>query len=206
VLVLPLGHFHCWLKGGDVCHAREGENQLHAIFDASPCVAVHPSDPPAALLALDAAVVLSGAGGSRTLPLADFFAVPTPDHRVEHVLRSGELVTAVRLPSATGVRSTYRKAMNRKVWAFALVGVAAAVRRDGHGRVERARLVLNGVAPIPWRAEAAERELQGRPLDEGAIGRAVEAALADAQALSKNRYKIPLASGLMRRALRGLMR
>ena len=116
---------------------------------------MHPSDPPAALLALDAAVVLSSAGGSRTLLLADFFALPTHEHRVENVLQSGELV-------------------------------------------------LNGVAPIPWRAEAAEGELQGRPLDEGAIGRAVEAALADAQALSKNRYKIPLASGLIRQALRGL--
>ena len=190
-------HFQCWLKGGEVCHAREGENQLHAIFDASPCVAVHPSDPPAALLALDAAVALSSARGSRTLPLAEFFTLPTHDHRLENVLQPGELVTAVHLPSATGVRSTYRKAMNRKVWAFALVGVAAAVRLDGHGRVERARLVLNGVAPIPWRAEAAERELRGRPLDEGAIGRAVEAALADAQPLSKNGYKIPLAGGLI---------
>jgi xanthine dehydrogenase YagS FAD-binding subunit len=197
-------HFQCWLKGGEVCHAREGENQLHAIFDASPCVAVHPSDPPAALLALDAAVALSSARGSRTLPLAEFFTLPTHDHRLENVLQPGELVTAVHLPSATGVRSTYRKAMNRKVWAFALVGVAAAVRLDGHGRVERARLVLNGVAPIPWRAEAAERELQGRPLDEAAIGRAADAALADARALSNNRYKLPLAGGLMRQALRGL--
>jgi len=76
----------CWLKGGDDCPARNGENQLHALFDISPCVAVHPSDPATALLALDASVRLRGASGERELPLADFFVPPTDARRQETVI------------------------------------------------------------------------------------------------------------------------
>jgi xanthine dehydrogenase YagS FAD-binding subunit len=93
--------------------------------------------------------------------------------------------------------------MNRKVWAFALVGVAASARLES-GVVREARLVLNGVAPVPWRAEAAERELVGSSLDEELINRAAEAAVADAHPLRKNAYKVPLARGLIKQALRGL--
>ena len=93
--------------------------------------------------------------------------------------------------------------MNRKVWAFALVGVAAVVRLE-QGRVAHARLVLSGVAPIPWRAHAAERELIGAELTDSAIERAAEAALAEARPLSNNAYKVPLARALIRQSLHTL--
>jgi xanthine dehydrogenase YagS FAD-binding subunit len=196
--------FHCWLKGGETCHAREGQNQLHALFDDSPCVAVHASDPPAALLAFDAELALSGRGGSRSLPLAAFFSLPTDDHRLETVLEPNELIVSIRLPTpVAGTRSTYLKAMNRKVWAFALVGVAAVVRLE-QGRVAHARLVLSGVAPIPWRAHAAERELIGAELTDSAIEHAAEVALAEARPLNNNAYKVPLARALIRQSLHTL--
>jgi xanthine dehydrogenase YagS FAD-binding subunit len=196
-------HFDCWLKGGEVCQAREGENQLHAVLGNSPCVATHPSDPPAALLAFDAQVTLSSSGGSRTLPLAEFFTLPNDEHRLENVLQPDEIVTAIHLPDPGGTRSTYFKAMNRKVWAFALVGAAAVVELDG-SQVRRARLVLNGVAPIPWRAHPAERVLEGSDLGDTTIANAAQAALADAHPLSKNGYKLRLADGLIRQTLRSL--
>ncbi|MBV9357385.1 MAG: FAD binding domain-containing protein [Chloroflexi bacterium] len=194
--------FQCWLKGGDECHAREGENQLHAVLGDSPCVAVHPSDPPAALLALDAELQLT----ARTLPLAEFFTLPTEDHRLEHWLGPNELIQAVRLPRpGAGTRSTYLKAMNRKVWAFALVGVAALVRLESDNRhVTDARVVLNGVAPIPWRAAAAEQELVGRDLDDRTIHRAAEAAVSAAHPLAHNAYKLPLTESLIRQGLQAL--
>src|SRR5918994_4546727 len=52
--------FHCWLKGGTECQARDGENQHHALFGESPCVAAHPSDAASALVALEARVRLRG--------------------------------------------------------------------------------------------------------------------------------------------------
>ncbi len=195
--------FDCWLKGGDACPARDGENGLHALFgsDASPCVAVHPSDLAPALLALDAELRLRGPRGERTLPLTDFFALPDDDRRRENTLVPDELIVAVRLPTPLATtKSTYLKAMDRKVWAFALVGVAASLGVES-GRIATARVVLSGVAPIPWRAEAAERLLIGAAPSEALFARATEAALLDAAPLAHNGYKVPLAEALVRRAL-----
>src|SRR5207248_3108690 len=157
-----------------------------------------------ALLALDATVRLRGRDGERTLPLAEFFNVPVVQQRTETSVRRDEILLAVHIPSLPdGARSTYLKAMDRKVWAFALVGVAAVVRLAGR-RIAEARLVLSGVAPIPWRARAAERELVGAEASEGLFARAAEAALADARPLRHNAYKLPLARTLIRRALEKL--
>jgi xanthine dehydrogenase YagS FAD-binding subunit len=194
-------HVRCWLRGGDTCYAREGENQHHALFQPSPCVAAHPSDPATALLALDAEVTIRGPVGERTVPIGEFFAPPDEKRRRETTLGAGEIVTAIRLPGfAPDERSTYRKAMDRKVWAFALVGVAARVVMEA-GRVADARLVLGGVAPVPWRVPDAEAVLAGSALDDQTIERAAEAALAGAIPLARNGYKIPLATALVRRAL-----
>jgi xanthine dehydrogenase YagS FAD-binding subunit len=189
----------CWLKGGDSCPARTGENQHHAILDLSPCVAVHPSDPANALLAHDAVVEVRGAAGSRTMPLADLFAPPADDRRTETTLRSGEIITALTLPAAAG-NSTYLKAMDRKTWAFALVGVAVRLRLEG-GRITDARVVLGGVANVPWRATAAEQVLVGQAPGPEVLAAAADAALGGANPLAKNGYKVPLAQALIRQAL-----
>lgn len=194
-------HIPCWLKGSDDCPAREGENQHHALFDVSPCVAVHPSDPAVALLALDAAVRLRGAGGERELPLADFFAPPSDDRRRETVIADDELIVALRVPPLPAdAHSVYLKAMDRKAWAFALVSVAAVIRVDA-GRIVHARLVLGGVAPVPWRATAAAERLLGAEPGADLFAQVADAALIDAQPLAHNAYKLPLSRALMRRAL-----
>jgi xanthine dehydrogenase YagS FAD-binding subunit len=192
----------CWLKGGDDCPAADGENQLHAIFGESICRAVHPSDPATALLALDASVVVRGPSGERAEPLDFFFAMPNDDRRNEHTLRPDELITAITIPnhSATAL-SAYLKAMDRKVWAFALVGVGVMLDIDDEQTIVDARLVLGGVAPIPWRVPAAETLLIGATPDEALFARVAEAALAEATPLAHNGYKIPLAKTLVKRAL-----
>jgi len=176
----------CWLKGGETCPARDGENRLHALFGGGPCVAVHPSDPATALLALDASVRLRGTEGERTISLSDFFALPTDDHRVETTIRPDEVLLAMRIPvPVAGARSTYLKAMDRKIWAFALVSVAAAIRVEG-GQIADARIVLGGVAPIPWRCRNAERALIGSAPDAALFDRAADAALDDTAPLQHN--------------------
>lgn len=195
--------FRCWLKGGDDCPARDGENGLHALFGDSPCVAVHPSDLPSVLMTLQADVRLRGPSGERTLPISAFFALSTDDRRTENVLGPDELVLSIQVPPAAGARSTYLKAMDRKVWAFALVGVAAVVRL-ADGRIEDAHLVLSGVAPIPWRATAAEQVLIGQVADDALFARAAEAALANAEPLAHNGYKVPLTRNLIHQVLRTL--
>jgi xanthine dehydrogenase YagS FAD-binding subunit len=196
--------FHCWLKGGTECHARDGENQHHALMGESPCVATHPSDAATALIALGASVRLHGSGGERSLAVEELFAEPTDDRRTETVLGPDELLLDVTLPAPTpGARSTYLKAMDRKVWAFALVGVAATLRLDG-GTVADARLVLSGVSAIPWRARPAEQALIGERATPELLARAAEIAVANARPLEHNGYKVPLARNLVRRALTDL--
>jgi xanthine dehydrogenase YagS FAD-binding subunit len=190
----------CWLKGGDDCPARDGENHLHAVLGGGPCWSAHPPDIAPTLLALDAEVRLRGPHGRRTLPLAEFFALPVADRRTETTLRPDELVEGVRIPpQPEGTRSTYVKAMDRAIWAFALVGVAVALRLDGR-RVTHARLALGGVAPIPWRATAAEAILLGGEASDGLFARAADVALADARPLRDYGYKLPLLRALIRRA------
>lgn len=198
------GPFHCWLKGGQMCYARDGENAHHAILGGMPCNTVQPSDPATALIALGAEVRVMGQGGERTLPLEQFFQLPKVGSRMLTVLAPAEIVTEIAVPvPAAGSRGTFLKAMDRQVWAFALASVAALLTLDG-GTVREARLVLGGVAPRPWRVPDAEAALQGGRLDEAAIERAAEQSVAGAKPLAHNGYKVPLVKGLVREALRPL--
>ena len=90
--------------------------------------------------------------------------------------------------------------MDRKTWAFALVGVAARIKQEA-GRISEARVVLGGVANVPWRATAAEQVLVGQTPDRELLTAAADAALSGAEPLAKNDYKVPIAHTLVRRAL-----
>jgi xanthine dehydrogenase YagS FAD-binding subunit len=190
----------CWLKGGDECFAREGENRNHALF-GGPCLAAHPSDPAAALLAFDAEVRLAGPRGERTMPLERFMTLPSEGHRVETALEAGELLLGLRLPPhPPGTRSVYLKAMDRAAFSFALAGVAAVLRL-AHGKVAHARVVLSGVGAIPWRSPQAEAVLIGQAAGEERFDAAAGAAVQAASPLRHNGYKVPLAKALLKRAL-----
>jgi xanthine dehydrogenase YagS FAD-binding subunit len=194
--------FHCWLEGGDECQARDGENQQHAIFEHSTCVAVHPSDPAVALLLYGASVTLRGPLGERTLSLDELLQPPTEARRTESTIAPDELITGVRVPvPAAEMRSVYLKAMDRKIWAFALVSVAVMVRVEA-GKVAEARITLGGVANVPIRASTAERSLIGAAPGEVVFERAADAALEGAQPLAHNGYKQPLLRGVLTQALR----
>jgi xanthine dehydrogenase YagS FAD-binding subunit len=195
------GGLDCWVRGGAECFARAGENEHHAIFDQSPCVAVHPSDLAPALIALDAAVELDGPRGARALPVADFLAPPSDGRRVEHVLQPGELITAVQVPAQPdGSRGVFLKMMERQAWAFALVSVAAQVTLR-EGVIERARVVLGGVANTPLRAAATEAALEGRACTGEIAAHAAALAVEGATPLRQNEYKVAMARELIRRAL-----
>ena len=191
----------CWLKGGDECQAADGENSHHAIYRESPCVAVHPSDPASALMLYGAHVTIRSHDGERQVAIDDFFTVPTADHRRENVLEQGKLITGFRLPETPdGQNSVYLKAMDRKVWAFALVGVAASVTvRDG--RIADAQAVLTGVAPIPHRLDGLADALRGKDPSADVFTDAAQRSLSRAEPLSQNAYKLPLATSLLARAL-----
>lgn len=195
------GDFDCLRKGGDHCLALPGENQFHCILGGASCVIVHPSDPAAALLALDAEVVIRGPGGGRQLPVADLHVPPSEDPTRETRLTRGEIITEIRIPPmASGRYSSYRKIRTRRAWDFALAGCALALSFDGD-LVRDPRVVLSGAAPVPWRSSEAENALRDRRLDAAVIAEAASAAVADARPLAKNGYKVPLFEGMLREEL-----
>jgi xanthine dehydrogenase YagS FAD-binding subunit len=162
--------YTCRLHGGSRCFAREGLHDEHAIFANDFCASAHPSDLAAALLSLRAVVRTN----KRELPLAELYRLPTEDDRSTTTLGDGELI--LELEHEQPHASTYLKAMDRRRYAFALVGVAAARYES------ETRLALAGVAPVPWALES-EQELQL------------------AKPLPGNAYKLDLAKTLVRRAL-----
>jgi xanthine dehydrogenase YagS FAD-binding subunit len=200
-------HLQCWLKGGANCPARDGENRNHALFGGAPCVAVHPSDLASVLLAFEATLRLHGAAGERTVRLDEFFALPEEARRTETRLGQDELLLGIRLPlPRDGTRSIYLKAMDRAAFSFALAGVAVVLRLSQEsGRIEYARIVLSGVAPIPWRACAAEKRLQNAEPTESVMRDAAEAALTGATPLAHNGWKAPLVRALLAQALSALV-
>ena len=162
--------FDCWLHGGERCFAKDGAHREHAIFGNDPCASAHPSDIAAALVALDAGVKTT----ARTMPISDLYRLPTADDRRTTTLAPDELILELDVPQPDA--STYLKAMDRRKWAFPLVGVAAARTGDA------IRIGLAGVAPIPWTLGAA-------------------AELDDATPLPGTAYKVEIARALVRRAL-----
>lgn len=195
------GDFHCARKGGEKCFAVEGENQYHCIFGGDVCFIVHPSDTAPALVALEALVRIVGPSGSRSVPAEKFFILPTADFTRENVLTAGEIVTEIVLPpQPRGTRGAYRKVRARGSWDFALTG-AAVVATVADGTVERARIVLSGVAPAPWRALEAERAIVGKRITARTTRGAAAAAVKGAQPLSGNGYKVELLRGTVEQAL-----
>ena len=162
--------FPCYLHGGDVCNAKAGQHREHAIFGNERCASAHPSDPAAALMALGARLRTT----ARELPLAELYRLPTDDDRNVTALEPGELILELEVPRPEA--SVYLKAMERRKWSFAIVGVAAARFSDG------VRLALAGVAPIPWALTSAD-------------------ALEEATPLPGTAYKVQIARALIRRAV-----
>jgi xanthine dehydrogenase YagS FAD-binding subunit len=162
--------FPCYLHGGDTCNAKAGQHREHAIFGNERCASAHPSDPAAALLALGARLRTT----ERELPLAELYRLPTDDDRDVTALERGELILEIELPQPEA--SVYLKAMDRRKWSFALVGVAAARFSDED------RLALAGVAPIPWALSSPDELERATPLPGTA-------------------YKVEIARALIRRAL-----
>jgi len=170
-------------RPGSGCAAIGGvSRQLAVIGTSDHCIATYPGDMAVAMRVLDAKVeTVDPAGATRAIPIADFHRLPGDRPEVDTVLRPGELITAVTLPRPVGGVHVYRKVRDRASYAFALVSVAAIVQRDGSGRV-----AIGGIAPRPWRVEAAEANLpRGAKAVSGPL-------LAGARPTHENAFKVPL--------------
>jgi xanthine dehydrogenase YagS FAD-binding subunit len=193
----------CLKKGGSECFAATGENKYNAILGGGPSYIVHPSDLAPMLLALGASVSVVGADGKRIIPLDKFFTLPAEGNlRRENVLKNDDLITEIHVPgSKFAAHSTYLKFKERDSLDFAMASVAAALTLGANKTVTEARLVLGGVAPIPWRVPRAEAALIGKTMSDEVLLNVARIALEGSKPLEKNAYKIPLTQTLVRRAL-----
>ena len=195
----------CYRAGGNICYADTPTaiNREHAILHADRCVAVNPSDTSPALIALQAEMVIRSRDGERVVPAEEYFVGPGVDITRMTVLRTGELLTSIRLPGTwAGAHFYFEKVADRNVWDFPLVNVAAATVMSGD-TIERMRIAVNGVAATPLRLPAVENAVRGQKRDDATAVAAGDLAIVGALPLHHNAYKVPLLRNLVRRAVRG---
>jgi xanthine dehydrogenase YagS FAD-binding subunit len=196
----------CYRAGGNICYADTptGRNREHAILGADRCVAVNPSDSAPALIALDAKFVLRTPKGEKVIDAEDYFIGPEMDITHLNILRPGDLLTAIRIPSTwAGAQFYFEKVRDRNVWDFALLNVASAMKVSGD-KIDSIRIAVNGAAARPLRLRAVENAVQGKSKSAETGEMAGKLAVEGAVPLQFNAYKIPLMRNLVKRAIGGV--
>jgi xanthine dehydrogenase YagS FAD-binding subunit len=200
------GGWPCYRAGGDICYADTpvGRNREHAIFGASRCVAVHPSDTAPALIALDAKFVIRTPKGERIVNAEDYFVGPEIDITRINILQPEDLLVAVRIPATwAGAKFYFEKVRDRNVWDFPLMNVASAMVLSGNN-IEHIRIAVSAVAPRPMRLKAVEDAVRGKPADASTGEMAGKLAVQGAVPLQFNVYKVSLMRNLVKRAIGGV--
>jgi xanthine dehydrogenase YagS FAD-binding subunit len=197
--------FDCIRKGGDICYAIGGENKYHCIVGGGPCYIVHPSDIAVALVALNAEFTITNGKDSRKVLADKFFVLSEQNSLQENILKPGEILTEIFIPELPSAASSrYIKFTERNVWDFAIVSVAVNVIKSGNKKINSAKIVFGGVAPIPWIDEDLNSMLIGMELSDESIEAAAANTLMDAEPMGKNDYKIPLARNLVKKVLKDI--
>jgi xanthine dehydrogenase YagS FAD-binding subunit len=192
--------FNCLKKGGSRCFSVDGENQFHAIFGEGPCHIVHPSSLAVPSMAYGARFRVVGPNGERDVPADDYFVMPDRSLFSENVLAPDELLTHVILPAPRNLKSASYEVRFKPSHDWPIAMATAVLTMNG-ATVQAARVVMGAVAPIPWRAPAAEAALVGRQITEAVATAAAEAALKGAKPMSGNAYKVQVAKTAVKRAL-----
>lgn len=179
----------------------EGDNRYHAILgNEGPAYFVSPSTIAPMLIAYGARLHVTGPTGDREVDVEKFFCIPTSENEREHDLKANELITAVVVPPAKGVRAASYEVRQRASFDWPLATAAVALQMNGSA-VQSARIVMGAVAPVPWVSQEAAQAIAGKSIDERTASAAGEAAVTKARPLGHNDYKVKLASVAVKRAL-----
>ena len=195
---------NCYRAGGNTCFADTpaGMNREHAIFDASRCIAVSPSDTAPALLVLEAKMVIKTAKAERVVDAEKYFVGPALDITHMTILKPEELLVAIRIPGKwAGAKFYFEKVADRNTWDFALVNVASALKVT-NGTIEAARVACGGVACTPRFIKVVEEVVKGGKQDEETAALAGQSAVHGARPVNYNQFKVPLMENLVKRAIR----
>jgi xanthine dehydrogenase YagS FAD-binding subunit len=193
--------FDCLKKGGSRCFAVDGENQYHAIFGNGPCYIVHPSSLAIPLIAYGAKLKVAAASGEKTVDASEFFVTPDKNVQVENVLSPSELVTQVTLPAPGQTRSAVYEVRFKQSHDWPLAMAVVVLTMNDARAVQRARVVMGAVAPVPWRSAEAEQALAGKTITDETASAAADAAVKDARPMTENGYKVQIARTAVKRAI-----
>jgi xanthine dehydrogenase YagS FAD-binding subunit len=199
------GGWPCYRAGGNICYAYTpvGRNREHAIFGANRCVAVHPSDSVPALIVLNAKFVIKNSKGDQVVDAEDYFLGPEHDITRINILKPGDLLTAIHIPSTyAGAKFYFEKVRDRNVWDFPLMNVASAMKLSGDN-IDDIRIAVNAVSPRPIRLRQVEAAVKGKPATSETGEIAGKMAVEGAVPLQFNAYKIPLMRNLVKRSIAG---
>jgi xanthine dehydrogenase YagS FAD-binding subunit len=179
-----------------------GDNRYHAILgNDGEAKFVNPSSLAPALIALGAKIKVFGPNGAREIEAAKFFVTPKSSSEREYALQPNEIVTDVLVPAPAGAKSATYEVRQKEALDWPLAAAAVVLTFDAAKKVKTARIALGHVAPVPWAAEEAAKSLIGKTISEDAAAAAGKLAVTNASALSRNAYKIQLASVAVKRAI-----
>ena len=192
--------FPCLKKGGSRCFAVDGENQFHAIFGGGPCHIVHPSSLAVPIVAYAGKIGVAGPSGPREVASGAFFQMPDTNLMGENVLAPNEIITHVTLPAPGAVKAATYEVRFKQAYDWPLALATVVLTMSGQ-TVKGARVVMGAVAPVPWRAQAAEAALAGKRVTEDTAAQAADAAVKDAKPMSGNAHKVQIARTAVKRAI-----
>jgi NADPH-dependent glutamate synthase beta subunit-like oxidoreductase/CO/xanthine dehydrogenase FAD-binding subunit len=159
------------------------------------CVSVHPSDMGVVLVALGAQVKIAKPGGTRTIPIENFF------DSLRNTLKEDEMLIEIQVPQPSdGAKQTFLKFRLRESVDFPIVSVASIITIDG-GVCRDARIALGAVAPAPIRAAMVEQAIKGKAINAATAESASKAAITGVIPLAMNAYKIEITKTLVKRAI-----
>jgi xanthine dehydrogenase YagS FAD-binding subunit len=207
-----LQHSRCWYyrqpdivclkRGGDMCHAQEGENKYHSLFTGCSCVSPVVSNLSIIFTALDAKAQVRSNGKTQPMTMAELYHEAWKNPAAHNSLDPQDFLLSVSVPLSR-TRSAYRQVSEKSEFDWALVSCAAAGNVSG-GKITDARVVLGAVAPVPYMVADANDYLEGKPLTDEHASHAADIILKYAKPLAHNGYKVPLAHTLIRRTLLAL--
>lgn len=189
----------CLKKGGDLCYARESDNRYHSLFTGNTCISPVVSSLATTFAALDATAIVLRDGKETPMSIDELYHRAWENPLAHNSLEPGDLILRVEIPT-TRNRSAYMQVSDKHTFDWALVSCAAAANVIG-GKLDKPRVALGSISPVPHQVEAVNDFLDGKTLDDDTVSQAADMILKDAKPLQHNAYKVPMAHALVRRTL-----
>ena len=189
----------CLKKGGDLCYAREGDSRYHCLFTGNTCISPVVSSLVTTFAALNATAIVLRDGKETPMSMDELYRRAWENPLAHNSLDPGDLIVRVEIPTARS-RSAYMQVSDKHAFDWALVSCAAAANVV-NGKLDKPRVALGSISPVPHQVEAANEFLDGKTLDDDTVSRAADMILKDAKPLQHNAYKVPMAHALVRRTL-----